>query len=100
MASLEQKRKLRENLTAFIFIAPFLIVFSVFLGYPVVYSFFLSLHETTIYSNWYDKFSDMQWCGLKHYRELLTEDVAFWWSLIATLIYALLTIPTSIIVAL
>ncbi len=93
-------RKWNENLSAFFFIAPFLIVFAVFLGYPVIYSFFISLHETTIYSNWYDKFSDMNWCGLKHYHELLTQDRVFMWSLAATALYAILTIPTSIAAAL
>lgn len=96
----DTRRKFNENLTALIFIGPFIGVFAVFLGYPVVYSFFLSLHKTTIYSNWYNKFSDMTWCGLEHYRNLLSNDPVFWWSLISTFIYAILTIPTSIAVAL
>lgn len=93
------RRILRENLTGYGFIAPFAIVFGVFLGYPVVYSFYLSLHKTTIYSNWYNKFGDMTWCGLANYAEVLSDKV-FWWSLISTLIYACLTIPTGIILAL
>ena len=96
----ERTRRIwRENLAGYGFIAPFIIVFAVFLGYPVVYSFYLSLHKTTIYSNWYNKFGDMSWCGLANYAAVLSDKV-FWWSLISTLIYACLTIPTGIIFAL
>ncbi|GAB4315186.1 MAG: sugar ABC transporter permease [Candidatus Sumerlaeia bacterium] len=91
---------LREHLTAAVFLGPFLIVFGVFIAWPVVYSFWLSLHKTTIYSDWYDKFGSMRFVGLQHYRELLTNDVVFWWSLLASFIYALLTIPTGIALAL
>ena len=98
--NLHSKRKFKENLTAFLFLAPFLTVFVVFLGYPVVYSFFLSLHKTTIYSNWYNKYSDMKFCGLEHYKMLLTQDTAFWWSLVATLVYACLTIPFAMALSL
>ncbi len=100
LMSLYVRRRIKENFTAFVFIAPFLLVFLVFLGYPVIYSFILSLHKTTIYSNWYNKYSDMTWCGLEHYKELLAQDKTFWWSLIATFIYAALTIPTGIALAL
>lgn len=95
-----RRPSLRDNAIAYAYLAPFLAVFALFIAWPVVYSFWLSLHKTTIYSDWYDKFGTMRFVGLQHYKELLTGDVVFWWSLLASFIYALLTIPTSIALAL
>ncbi len=81
------------------FILPFLIVAAVFLIFPIGYSFYLSFRETWLYSNWYDQFSDMRFVGLRNYKDLLTTP-QFWYSLVATLIYAALVIPTSIAAAL
>ena len=92
--------KHKEYLSGYILILPFLIVFLVFLGYPIIYSFILSLHKTTIYSDWYNKFSDMKFVGFMHYKELIFHDKEFWWSLIASIIYGILTIPTGIILSL
>lgn len=77
------------------FIAPFLAVAVVFLILPIGYSLYLSLHETSLYSNWFDSFSDMKWVGAKNYEELV-HDTTFWYSLLATGIYALLLIPLQI----
>ncbi|PKK92224.1 MAG: hypothetical protein CVV64_02090 [Candidatus Wallbacteria bacterium HGW-Wallbacteria-1] len=88
--------KTKDNLVAYLFLAPFLIIFAVFLGYPTIYSLYLSLHRATIYSDWYNVFADMKFVGLDNYVKLLTTDVKFWWSVIVTGIYAFLTIPTSI----
>ena len=35
----------RDNLTAYTFLAPFLIIFAVFLAFPVLYSLYLALHK-------------------------------------------------------
>ncbi|MBI2945951.1 MAG: sugar ABC transporter permease [Candidatus Wallbacteria bacterium] len=93
-------KSLRETLVAYAFLAPFLVVFLLFLGYPVLYSFSLSLHKTTLTTNWYDVFGDMRYCGLENYKKLLTQDVEFWHSLVSTGIYAALCIPTGIAVSL
>lgn len=89
----------RDTFVAYLYLLPFLLVYIVFLGYPIIYSLYISFHETTIYSDWYNMFSDMKTVGLKNYADLFI-DKKFWWSLIASLIYALLTIPTSIAVSL
>jgi ABC-type sugar transport system permease subunit len=92
-------KKFRESLTAYLFLAPFLLVFVVFLGYPVIYSFWLSFRTSTVYIDWYSVFSDMEYAGLENYTTLLA-DKGFWWSLLMTFYYGLLTIPTSIALSL
>lgn len=87
-----------ETLYAYLFLAPFLVAFAVFLGYPILYSLWLSLHKTSVFTNWYDIFGDMEWAGLENYRYLLFEDFEFWWSLYRTLVYAALMIPAQIVI--
>ena len=89
----------RETFIAYLYLLPFLIVYIVFLGYPIIYSLYISFHKNTIYSDWYDVFSDMKFVGLQHYIDIV-QDKKFWWSLIASGIYAILTIPTGIAVSL
>ncbi|MFH0792695.1 MAG: sugar ABC transporter permease [bacterium] len=90
----------RENLTGYLLIAPFLIFFGVFLFYPIFYSFYLSLHKTTIYSDWYNKIGDMRFVGFGNYSTLLFHEFDFWWSILMTLAYAALTIPAGIVLSL
>lgn len=88
-------KRTRENLVAYLFIAPFLLVFLIFLAYPIAYSAWISLHKTTIFTSWLEPFDDMKWCGLQNYTQQLS-DPNLWWSLLFTLIYGILTIPTGI----
>lgn len=89
-------KKRQDALQAYALLAPFLMVFAVFLFYPLLYSLQLSLYKVTLYTDWYDAFGAMKFCGLENYQRLLTEDVRFWWSLGFTLIYGLLTVPAGI----
>ena len=59
-----------ENIKAYAFLFPFLLVFVVFLGYPIVYSMVLSVHEVPAYSDWYNVIGDMEYVGGKHYFNL------------------------------
>lgn len=86
---------LHETLISYLFLAPFLAVFIIFLGYPMIYSLYLSFRSTTFSTDWYNIFGSMEYIGLANYISLLT-DTRFWWSLVLTLSYAILTIPTSI----
>lgn len=85
--------------TAGPFLAPFTVVFAVFLCYPAVYSLWLSLRKTSIYSDLFHVFSSMEYCGLENYRRLLHE-TAFFWSLLMTSYYAVIYIPLLIALAL
>jgi multiple sugar transport system permease protein len=88
---------LRENLTSYWFIAPFIIIFAVFLAYPVFYSLYLALHRVPAES--FDIFGGLTFVGLSNFTRLFT-DVKFWWSVLMTLYYAGLIIPSGIAVSL
>lgn len=55
----------------YLWLTPFLAVFGVFLAYPMVYSFIISLKKVTWQTDLYNVFSDMQWAGLANYSELI-----------------------------
>lgn len=82
---------LRQDLAAALYLIPFLIVFVIFIGYPVFHSFWISLHRVTIYSDFYDIFGSMEMVGLDNYRRIMSDPV-FWWSVVLTFAYALMTI--------
>lgn len=90
----------RDALTAYLLLSPFLVLFVVFLGYPVIYSGWMSMGKVTLTTDWYRVFQDMSYCGLDNYRRLFTADPEFWWSLSLTLAYAALTIPLGIALSL
>lgn len=73
-----------------LFLFPWLIGFFVFLFGPIVASFYLSFTD-------YDILRSPLWVGLDNYQ-LLFSDSIFWKSLQVTLIYALFTLPLSVIV--
>jgi len=89
-------KKLRDNLTAYAFLAPFLVIFLTFLFYPIFYSLYLSFHRVT---DLYDVFGQMKFVGLDNFVRLM-HDGQFWWSLLMTLYYGALVIPLGIIVSL
>ena len=88
-----------DALWGWFFVAPFLLVAAVFLIGPIFYSAVISFYETTLYSSWFDQFGTMRFVGFGNYRDLFA-DTAFWWSLVATAVYAALVIPTGIFVSL
>ncbi len=83
----------RDNLTAYTFLAPFLIIFLVFLAFPVGYSFYLAVHEKPPESPY--AFSDLDFVGFAQFSRLF-QDTEFWWSILMTLYYAALIIPSGI----
>lgn len=89
----------REAAWGWFFILPFVLLAVVFLFAPVVYSLYLSFRETGLYASWFDEFGEMTFVGWGNYIELLRSPV-FWYSIIATFIYAALYIPSSIAAAL
>lgn len=88
MTALE-KRNLRNGL---LFCAPWLIGLSVFTAYPVGASLFYSFCD-------YSVLQAPVWSGLENYERMLRDSV-FWLSLKNTLIYALLSLPAGMVVAL
>ena len=75
------------------FLAPFLIIFAVFLAFPVFYSLYLALHQVP--SDSFDIFGGLEFVAFKNFAKLFT-DTKFWWSVLMTLYYAALIIPSGI----
>lgn len=89
------RRRLRENVTGWLFVAPNLIGLTVFLLIPVVLTFFVSLTEWQFASG----LSGMQWVGLDNFIAL-KDDIWFKDSLINNLIYSFVSVPITMILAL
>ncbi len=87
--------RIKSSLSAYLFIAPFMVIFIIFMGYPIFYSFYLSFHKVVDY---YDMFGGMKYVGFSHYVKLMS-DTQFWWSILMTLYYAILFIPLNILVS-
>lgn len=68
----------------YIFLLPWIVLFSVFYLYPLIYGAFVSLTDYSL--------GGMNWIGLENYRSLFS-DYAFWRSLGAMLLYCLIVIP-------
>lgn len=87
------KRTLKNNLTFYLFIAPWLIGFLALNLYPLLFSIYLSFTE-------WDIISPMQFVGFDNYRTILFEDPLFWKSISVTAIYTLFAVPLGICVSL
>ncbi|WP_328518849.1 carbohydrate ABC transporter permease [Kribbella sp. NBC_00359] len=78
---------------AYLFIAPAIIGFVVFVAYPLIRSFYLALTK-------YNGLVDPVFIGLGNFRRLFTVDPAFWPALRATGYLVLLYVPLSLILGL
>ena len=78
---------------AYLFIAPAMIGFFVFVGYPLVRSFYLALTK-------YNGLTNPVFVGLGNFRRLFTTDPAFWPALKATGYLVVLYVPLSLILGL
>lgn len=88
-----KKKKRRDLIHGYLFIAPWLIGFFAFTLFPLVYSLYLSFTD-------YNILSEAKWIGLGNYVKLLTKDDTVWVSLKVTLKFALVQVPLKLAVAL
>jgi multiple sugar transport system permease protein len=72
----------------YLFIAPQILLFSVFMFFPLGYAAFLSLHS-------WDAFESPRFVAARNYVHLASDPI-FWYSLKNTLIYVVGTVPLSI----
>lgn len=86
------RRRRRETITGYLFIAPWLIGFLAFVAGPMLFSLYASFTN-------YDISSRMDWIGLQNYSRMLT-DALFWTSLGNTAIYAVMAVPAGIFIGL
>ena len=89
-----KKRKLgiasRNNITALMFISPWVIGFIIFTLGPMIMSLYYSLTE-------YNIIQEPIWVGLKNYATLFKDDI-FWHSMGVTMKYALLALPINLVI--
>ncbi|MCC6458728.1 MAG: sugar ABC transporter permease [Caldilineaceae bacterium] len=87
------RRQFAKTWTSYLFILPNVIGVVVFLAYPIVYSFYLSLTK-------WDFVSPPEFVGLQNYVRLFTQDPLFWTSMKVTILYVLMYVPTGLVAAL
>ncbi len=75
-----------------LFLAPFLVAFSVFLLYPIGYGLYVS------FTDW-DLMTSPKWVGLENYRDLLDNGL-FWKSLRNTTLFVCLNVPLVVLIPL
>jgi multiple sugar transport system permease protein len=91
-ASGEERRR-GETRPAWLFLAPFVIFYLLFLVWPVIYMFIASLFNTSLVRTGFGTFT-----GLRNYGEMLTLPL-FWQSLAHTLVFTLITTIPLVILA-
>jgi multiple sugar transport system permease protein len=86
--ALVNRRAAISNAIPYLFIAPQIVLFSVFMFFPLAYAAFLSLHS-------WDPFEAPRFVGAKNYVHLASDPI-FWYALKNTLVYVVGTVPFSI----
>ncbi len=72
----------------YLYVAPFFVVFAIFGAYPMVYTFWISLHDRPLASA-----NNSTWVGLANFKELVQDD-QFWNSVYNTFgIFVISTVP-------
>jgi multiple sugar transport system permease protein len=89
----KKKKFSKRTKWAYIFIAPAMLVLTIFVFVPVIASFFLSFTE-------YDGIYSPKIVGLKNYINILFNDPLFWKAVKNTLVYVIVTVPLGIGVSL
>lgn len=79
--------------SGYLFVAPSMTVIALFVVWPIVQAFWMSLHD------WSFLAVDRPFIGLDNYRELLHDD-RFWNALQVTAVYTIGSVPTQIVLAL
>lgn len=82
----------KENLKAYLFLAPFLVVYGLFMLYPIIKGFIISFYDWTLGM-------ESTFIGFKNYAIMLN-DKYFWEALWNTIYFVLISTPTLIIVGL
>ncbi|MBD3288649.1 ABC transporter permease subunit [candidate division KSB1 bacterium] len=84
--------KTKRDKIGYVFVLPYLIHFSVFVAFPLAFSFVLIFHK-------WDIISPMDWVGFSNFSKLV-QDVLFFKAIRNTLVFLVIHIPLQIIIAL
>ena len=87
------RRKIRANVTGYLFVFPWIISLIIFTAYPMIASFYFSMTNYTI-------LNPPRWVGLHNFDVLFTKDPLYWKSVYNSAYYAGLAVPLQLIVAL
>ncbi|HEY6952777.1 MAG TPA: sugar ABC transporter permease [Bacteroidota bacterium] len=83
----------KDGLAAALFLSPTLLIFSVFVAFPVLFSFFLSFHTWNMFS------THQSFVGLNNYARII-HSPEFWTVLKNTAVYTLGTVPLNMVLSL
>ncbi|MDR2535343.1 MAG: sugar ABC transporter permease [Treponema sp.] len=86
-----KERQLREDITGYLFISPWLIGFLAFSVIPILFSFYFSFTD-------YDILGSPIFSGLSNFKKMV-KDALFWKSLGVTFYYAFVSVPARLIFA-
>ena len=89
---LPASKHLRDNRTAYLMIAPMVILLSIFVIWPLLYAFYLSGFEISFYQ-------DPIFVGAQFYQYVL-EDPRFWQSIGVGLMFAAMVVPAGMLISL
>ena len=82
--------KIKEAVSAYVFLLPWLIGLLLFWAGPIIASFYFSLTK-------YDVMTPPRFIGLQNYRKALFDDILVWPSLGRTLRYSLAVVPIGLV---
>ncbi|ADQ06236.1 binding-protein-dependent transport systems inner membrane component [Caldicellulosiruptor hydrothermalis 108] len=82
---MKSNKELKENLTAYLFLLPWIIGFILFTGGPIIYAFVLGFMK-------WDLVSKPIFVGIENFKNLLVNNQSFYNSLKVTLIYTLFAV--------
>ncbi len=88
-----RKRKLRDTLTAYAFLSPYLFIFLVFFVFAFGYTIYLSFTK-------YNLLRPPQWWGLEGWRRVLTNDLFMKKALPNTFEYVIVVVPIQTVLSL
>lgn len=93
LSRIRHHRTYNEYFWAYVFLAPALVMFGLFLVYPAIQSVIYSLHTFNAFT------TQRPFVGLDNYETLLTDPV--WWAAVRnTVVYTVATVPFTIAMAL
>ncbi|MBI5144340.1 MAG: sugar ABC transporter permease [Candidatus Omnitrophica bacterium] len=93
MKKLEVFAKLNEQKMSYIFIAPAVLLFLIFVVGPLIASFYWSFTE-------YNGIHAPKWVGLSNYKTIFFDDPRFWKAIRNTIFYSVGVIPSGVVLSL
>ncbi len=93
IAARGQRWNRSETISGYLFILPGIIGLTIFVVYPLIASAYYAL------TSW-NGAADPIFVGFKNFVYMFTQDLSFWPSLTATAIFALLSVPSSLVLGL